>query len=532
MPVNFGDFNENTSLQGGDFVVGYRGVQEFRTTVNTVTSYEATQFLLKTGSQATGTITTTKNLSTLFTDNDEFITKRYADALAFETTISGNFIPSLYYTKTQTDDLLDDPNSSVTTVRGNSASWGSGGTYGTVFSVNSGRYDSNYTTTQENSAFWGSGGTGFTTNSGRYESNYTTTKDLSSTWGTGGSYGTVFSENSGRYDSVYTTILENSATYTTYNYVYGNYLPLTGGVLTGALTATSFNLTDATLPYQKFNVADGQTLFTLTSAVYTINDILVFVSGIYQRKDTYNLVDSYTLQLTTPPPSGNDVLEVAYLRYFPYTLTVPAPNSVITSSIADRAVTTEKLADGSVTIAKLSAVFAQISVQTLTGNGLTSSFTLLSGVETVNELTVYISGVYQNKSSYNVINSNTIVFTETPATSAVIEINYARALPFYAPPYSYDSVTTSMIEDGAVTSPKLNRLLNIQELSAVSLSANTGLFPDQLKIGAQGTVTGFTGLSAVTVFGAVSARTLTTTDYAILVRINNNNYGIPLFTIT
>lgn len=56
---------------------------------------------------------------------------------------------------------------------------------------------------------------------------YTSVSQNSAFWNTAYNFSTVYSTN--------------SATYTTYNYVYGNFLPLTGGTLTGGLTATQFN---------------------------------------------------------------------------------------------------------------------------------------------------------------------------------------------------------------------------------------------------------------------------------------------------
>jgi hypothetical protein len=64
-------------------------------------------WLLKAGDQVTGKLTTTQNLSTNFTVAEEFVSKRYVDAMVVASNISGNFIPSLYYTRIQTDDLIN-----------------------------------------------------------------------------------------------------------------------------------------------------------------------------------------------------------------------------------------------------------------------------------------------------------------------------------------------------------------------------------------------------------------------------------------
>jgi len=55
-------------------------------------------WVLKAGDQLTGGLTTTKTNTATFA-LDELVTKRYVDATAVATQISGNFVPSLYYTK-------------------------------------------------------------------------------------------------------------------------------------------------------------------------------------------------------------------------------------------------------------------------------------------------------------------------------------------------------------------------------------------------------------------------------------------------
>lgn len=70
----------------------------------TINSLSDNYWLLKAGDQVTGTLTTIKSLTTLFTNSEEFVSKRYADALALQAQVSGNFLPALYYTKTESDD--------------------------------------------------------------------------------------------------------------------------------------------------------------------------------------------------------------------------------------------------------------------------------------------------------------------------------------------------------------------------------------------------------------------------------------------
>lgn len=70
----------------------------------------SSQILFKTGGVVTGPLITTKTSIPSFLTN-ELVSKRYVDAIAFATTVSGNFVPELYYTITQVDDLLINPQS-------------------------------------------------------------------------------------------------------------------------------------------------------------------------------------------------------------------------------------------------------------------------------------------------------------------------------------------------------------------------------------------------------------------------------------
>ena len=67
--------------------------------------------------------------------------------------------------------------------------------------------------------------------SGNFD-NTPSTKDARSVY-------TLVNSNSAEWDSVYTNVNENSATYATKNYVHTNFLPLSGGDLTGQLGVTN-----------------------------------------------------------------------------------------------------------------------------------------------------------------------------------------------------------------------------------------------------------------------------------------------------
>lgn len=64
----------------------------------TLSALSSGTWVLKGGDQMTGALTTTRTNTASF-GLDEFVTKRYADALATASQISGNFVPGLYYTK-------------------------------------------------------------------------------------------------------------------------------------------------------------------------------------------------------------------------------------------------------------------------------------------------------------------------------------------------------------------------------------------------------------------------------------------------
>lgn len=80
----------------------------------------SSNLVFRTGSLITGTLNTTQTLTGAF-QIDDFITRRYVDAVVLQSNISGNFIPALYYTKAETDDILIQPYSVYSHVNLNSA---------------------------------------------------------------------------------------------------------------------------------------------------------------------------------------------------------------------------------------------------------------------------------------------------------------------------------------------------------------------------------------------------------------------------
>lgn len=68
----------------------------------------SSNLVFRTGSLITGVLNTTQTLTAFF-GLDEFVSRRYVDAVLLQSTVSGNFIPALYYTKTEVDNYFIDP---------------------------------------------------------------------------------------------------------------------------------------------------------------------------------------------------------------------------------------------------------------------------------------------------------------------------------------------------------------------------------------------------------------------------------------
>ena len=94
-----------------------------------------------------------------------------------------------------------------------------------------------------------------------------------------------------------------------------------------------------------------------------------------------------------------------------------------------------------------------VNVNVFSGTGSQTVFTLSADPSTKNNTNVYISGVYQAKSTYSVSSTTFTFSTAPPAGTNNIEIEYATPLAIGTP--SDGTVTTAKLADGAVTAQKL-----------------------------------------------------------------------------
>lgn len=99
------------------------------------------------------------------------------------------------------------------------------------------------------------------------------------------------------------------------------------------LGATNVNI-------DNFSGNGSTTAFTLTSDPSTENNTSVFISGVYQQKNTYS-VSGTTLTFSTAPPSGTGNIEVAYAT--PLAIGTPSDGTVSNAKIVDGAVTYAKI---------------------------------------------------------------------------------------------------------------------------------------------------------------------------------------------
>lgn len=101
----------------------------------------------------------------------------------------------------------------------------------------SGNWENTYTTVKNNSALWGvGGGSDISSLTSNWEDAYTTVKNNSGDWSYNGSDIKVLTAN---WENTYTAFSNNSSSYATNSYVDANFLPLSGGTMTGKLIASA-----------------------------------------------------------------------------------------------------------------------------------------------------------------------------------------------------------------------------------------------------------------------------------------------------
>ena len=197
---------------------------------------------------------------------------------------------------------------------------------------------------------------------------------------------------------------------------------------------------------------DGLTVnFTLTSPVQSESQTQVYIDGVYQSKNNYSTSGS-TITFSTAPDAGTDI-EVIHLLSVSavvktdaftgdgstseYTLsqTLSSENntqvyfdgvyqSKSTYSVLDNVITfSENVPSGvEIEVVHLKAVdLTSLNSSLITGDGVTTDFTLPQAVDSKDKTFVFLQGVYQEKSTYT-LDGTTISFATAPQNGYTVEV--------------------------------------------------------------------------------------------------------------
>jgi len=205
---------------------------------------------------------------------------------------------------------------------------------------------------------------------------------------------------------------------------------------------------------------DGSTTdFTLTQSMTSEDGLIVFIDGVYQADNVYS-VSSSTLSFATAPVNGRVIevfqLEGGIVGSAPVvdTMTGDGSDTTLTLSITpisenqtfvtfdgvvqhkgSYSLSSNVITFGTapptgvavecITFTNVTAATDSV-VDTFTGTGSQTAFTLSRQPLTENNTLVYVSGIYQDKSTYS-ISSSTLNFSTAPANGVSIEVVSAVA---------------------------------------------------------------------------------------------------------
>ena len=153
---------------------------------------------------------------------------------------------------------------------------------------------------------------------------------------------------------------------------------------------------------------DGSTTaFTLSSSVSDEDNLLAFIEGVYQNKADF-VASGTTITFDTAPASGRNIV-VHHVK----------------SSISG----------------------SNVILNSFTGDGSDTTFTLSTAPQSENNTQVYLDGVYQNKTTYSV-SGTTLTFDAAPANTVAIEVMMFTQTTVNEPAANTVGVTQLDLSDG------------------------------------------------------------------------------------
>jgi len=284
-------------------------------------------------------------------------------------------------------------------------------------------------------------------------------------WGAigGGGSGTVTEAFKTFAVSGQTSIVASGPT-DTLNVAAGTNISLTTNAATDTLTiASTGGSGGGTVTIQRNNyTGDGSTVaYGVSSTVVSENNIQIYLDGVYQDKDTFTAT-GVTVTFGTAPPTGTEIEIMHYV-----------------------------------------AVDGVIEVDEFVGDGTTTNFSTSLSIINEDATTVFVSGVYQSKLTYQTT-GNVVSFTTAPPNGANIEIVHVKALALSG------FNKNNFVGTGSQTAFTLNTTVNEENMTFVFLE---GIYQDKSTYGISGSTLTFAtapqnGYNVeVMVLGAISAST-------------------------
>ena len=198
--------------------------------------------------------------------------------------------------------------------------------------------------------------------------------------------------------------------------------------------------------------------------------------------------------LFSEAPTAASILYVVHEGNATYNL-VPTAASVGPSQLADN--------------------LRNFTVDTFTGDGTTTTFTLSDTPSSANSLLVMVDGIVQTRTTNYTLSGAVVTFTDAPDSSAAITIIHLGFSTISRTGLVDGSVTTSKIADNAITSAKLGfDVIVAEDIAANAITvaeiANGAVTPAKLSTG--GPSWASTGQTTINSTSAASAVILNSTN--------------------